>query len=122
MPASRRGAASRTEALVLPVRNVKHGPTDVHRVGVDMVILVQVRAGDLNSWSVALERSRVAGKHGGVSIIRLAIGEKIIGGEMVGKLVGKLRHRLLIVQRQVLMSDWGSLIGTVAGGDASVIN
>lgn len=122
MPASRRGATSRTEALALPVRDVEHGPTDVHRVGVDMVMLVQVRAGDLNSRAVALERSRVAGKHGGVSIIRLAIGEKVMSGEMVGKLVGKLGHRLLIVQRRVLMSDWGSLIGTVAGGEAGVIN
>jgi len=95
MPASRGGATSRTEALVLPVGHVvpwncEHGPIDVHGVGGCMVMVVQVRAGDLNSRAVALHGSSLGGKQRGVlerlSDIRLLVSEKVIGGEMIGKL------------------------------------
>lgn len=109
MPASRGGATSWTEALALPVGHVvpwhgEHGPIDVHRVGEDMVMVVQIRAGDLNSRAVALDRSRVSSKQGGVterlSEIRLLVSEKVIGREMVGK----LGHGLFAIKRRVLMN------------------
>lgn len=127
MPASRGGATSRTEALGLPVGHVvawhgKHRPIDVHRVGEDMVMVVQVRAGDFNSRAVAWEGSRVGGKQGGVterlSEIRLLVSEKVIGREMVGK----LGNGLFTVKRRVLMNALGSLIGAVDGGDARLIS
>lgn len=113
--------------MVLPVGHVvpwngEHGPIDVHRVGEDMVMVVQVRAGDLNSRAVALDGSRVSGKQRGVterlSEIRLLVREKVIGGEMVGK----LGNGLFSVKRRVLMNAWGSLIGAMVGGDARVIS
>lgn len=113
--------------MVLPVGHVvpwngEHGPIDVHRVGEDMVMVVQVRAGDLNSRAVALNGSRVGGKQRGVterlSEIRLVVSEKVIVGEMVGK----LGHGLFTVKRRVLMNAWGSLIGAMVGGDARLIS
>lgn len=127
MPASRGGATSRTEALALPVGHVvpwngEHGPIDVYRVGENMVMVVQVRAGDFNSRAVALEGSRVGGKQGGVterlSEIRLLVSEKVIGREMVGN----LGNGLFTVKRRVLMNAWGSLIGAMVGGDARLIS
>lgn len=89
MPAGRRGAAGRAEALGLPVWHVvpgygEHGSIDVHGVGVDVVaMVVQVRAGDLNSRAVTLKGSGMGGVLERLAEIRLLVGEKVIGREML---------------------------------------
>lgn len=89
MPAGGRGAAGRTQALALPVGHVvpghgEHGPVDVHGAGVHVIaVVVQVGAGDLNSRAVAREGSGMTER---MSEVRLLVGEKVVGRQMVREL------------------------------------
>lgn len=116
MPASRRGAAGRAEALALSVGHVvaghgEHGPVDVHGVGVDVIaVVVQVRAGDLNSGA------HLSGVSERISGVGLLVGEKVTERQ----LVRELRHGVVAVRRR--MNAGGCCIGDVVGGGNKLIS